>query len=565
MSPLRSSRAARLLALPRALSVRVPALAPALAMLLLAGCSNAGDGALIETTLDAESGASASLSEPGETGRGDSSGEQGEDPPATSTDAGESGGGEDTTSGGAPEPAPGEPILEDLLEAKANEIEGCDLVTPVSVQLRTLDAAATVSPTQARDAALSNWVSLTGIRIRPWEFFNYYAFDYPPAEAGMVAITPQMVVQPGAEGSPEFVLQIGVTTQALAAEQRPPLRLTLALDNSNSMAGKAEDMLRATVKAIAGSLRQGDTLSIVTWNSKSTTILEMHPISGPSDPVVLEKLDQLELGGSAELYSGLMVAYKLAVAAHDPTAWNRVVLVSDGGATANDTDLAVIADHADKLGIYLSSAGVGDAGTYRSDMMDATAHAGRGASLFIGSDGEADKRFGAQLVRTLGPAVRDVDVRLELPPGFEVVRDPAADALNDSGLDPGGVRLGPNASLVLHRRLRSCDADAETDLEAKLLVRVAFVDEATGELREAKAAVKLATLLAQDKTQLAQLYKGAAVQAYTEALQRWQAHPADLMATLDGAAQALAVATELLPNDAELAEIAAVLAVLSAG
>lgn len=559
MSPLRSSRAARLLALP----LRASALAPTLAMLLLAGCSNAGDSAPIETTVDAESGASDSLGEPGETGRGESSGEP-DEPSETTADPSGSGGGDETTGGGAPETPPAlEPVLEDLLEAKASEIDGCDLVTPVSVMLRTLDAAATVSPTQARDAALSNWVSLTGIRIRPWEFFNYYGFDYPAAEPGTVAITPQIVALPG--DAAEFLLQIGVTTEALSAEQRPPLRLTLALDNSNSMAGKAEDMLRATVKAIAGSLRAGDTLSIVTWNAKSTTILELHPVSGPSDPVVLEKLDQLELGGSAELYSGLMVAYKLAVAAHDPAAWNRVVLVSDGGATANDTDLAVIADHAAKLGIYLSSAGVGDAGTYRSDMMDATAHAGRGASLFIGSEDEASKRFGAQFVRTLGHAVRDVDVRLELPPGFEVVRDPAADALNDAGFDPAGVRLGPNASLVLHRRLRSCDAGAKTYLDAKLLVRVAFVDEATGELREAKAAVKLATLLAQGKGELAQLYKGAAVRAYADALQRWQAHPADLTATLDAAAEALKFATELLPNDAELAEIAAVLAVLSAG
>ena len=28
------------------------------------------------------------------------------------------------------------------------------------------------------------WVSLSGIRIRPWEFFNYYTFDYPAAAPG---------------------------------------------------------------------------------------------------------------------------------------------------------------------------------------------------------------------------------------------------------------------------------------------------------------------------------------------------------------------------------------------
>jgi len=531
--------------------------------LLLAACSSAGDAVLAEsgTTTLGESSvtAPASASDTAVSSGGDPTGADGseptgdDDPSESSDESGEP----------LPEVPPAEPSPEDVTEAKDIPQENqCDLQTPVSVTLRTLDAAATVSPTQARDAALSGWVSLTGIRIRPWEFFNYYAFDYPAAEPGNVAITPQLVTAPGESPSPEFLLQIGVATQALAAADRPPVRLTLALDNSNSMTGKAHDMLRATGKALADNLRQGDTLSIVTWNSKYPTILDLHAITGPGDPVVLEKLDALELGGSAELYSGLMSAYKLAVAAHDPLAWNRVLLVSDGGATANDTDLAVIREHAEKQ-IYLSGVGVGEAGMYRSDMIDAAAHAGRGASLFIGSEAEADKRFGQQFARTLGSAVREVTAHLELPPGFEVVRD--AGALNDFGADDLSARLGPNASLVLHRRLGRCDPQAQTSPEAKLLVRVTFIDEATGEFKEAKSAVKLSTLLADKPVSVAPLLKGAAIAAYATALQRWQARPADLAPALAEASMQLKAALEVSPNDLELAEISAVLAVLGAG
>ena len=568
------SRAARLprsdrRALPlRALPPRAPPLraiplrAPLTLALLLAACSSAGDAASIEsgTTTIGESSVTAPASASDTAvSSGDASGDEGGPQTTGEDDPNESVG---SSEGGDPPPdiPPAEPSPEDVTKAKDIQQENqCDLQTPVSVTLRTLDAAATVSPTQARDAALSGWVSLTGIRIRPWEFFNYYAFDYPAAQPGTVAITPQMVTVPGESQSPEFLLQIGVATQALAAADRPPVRLTLALDNSNSMTGKAQDMLRATGKALADNLRQGDTLSIVTWNSKYPTVLDLHAITGPGDPLVLEKLDTLELGGSAELYSGLMSAYKLAVAAYDPLAWNRVLLVSDGGATANDTDLAVIREHANKQ-IYLSGVGVGEAGIYRSDMIDAAAHAGRGASLFVGSEVEADKRFGPQFARTLGSAVREVSAHLELPPGFEVVRD--AGTLNDFGADDLSVRLGPNASLVLHRRLRSCDPQAQTNPEAKLLVRVTFIDEATGELKEAKSAVKLSTLLAD---QPAALYKGAALAAYAAALQRWQARPADLSAARDEASMHLKAALEVSPNDPELAEISAVLTVLDAG
>jgi hypothetical protein len=260
-------------------------------------CSSVGDTGEIASSSSASlsgaddtTGSLSSDSNP--SGQGESTGgaQGGTDDDPGGIDTGSDSGGEST--GAAPElPAP-EPVPEDILETAKSDGEGCDLVNPISVTLRTVDASATVSPTQARDAALSDWVSLTGIRIRPWEFFNYYAFSYAPAEYGALSITPQLIVAPGTaedkSNSPEFILQIGVTTHALPAEQRPPVRLTLALDNSNSMSGKAQDMLRATGKAIAANLRQGDVLSIVTWNAKNPTILELHDISGPSDPVVLK-------------------------------------------------------------------------------------------------------------------------------------------------------------------------------------------------------------------------------------------------------------------------------------
>jgi hypothetical protein len=190
--------------------------------------------------------------------------------------------------------------------------------------------------------------------------------------------------------------------------------------------------------------------------------------------------------------------------------------------------------------------------------MDAAAHAGRGASLFVGSVEEADKRFGPQFVRTLGAAVRDIDVQIDLPPGFTLVRESAADTLNDP-LQTGSLRLAPNASLVLHRSLSNCTT---IDPAAKLLVRVGFIDEATGESKEVKTAVKLETLLAEQPAALA---KGSAVQAYASALQRWQVSPADLAIALKDALDRLATALSLLPNDPELAEIAKVLTVLGEG
>jgi Ca-activated chloride channel family protein len=542
MSPLRRSRAAR--------SPSFLTRAPLALLSLILACSSAGTGENdITTSVD-----------PGQTQSSEGGGDDSTTGKLASGDESsgyESAGGESSSSDSAdpsgspppeaPEPEPG---VQDVVESSVPLAPGCDLEQPLQLQLRTLDAAAASSPAQARDAVLGDWVSLTGIGIRAWEFFNYYTFDYPAAaQPGAVVITPGL-----RQDGDDYVLQIGVRTHLVAADARPPVRLTLALDNSGSMEGKALELVRATGKAIAASLRAGDTVSIVTWNPADQTILDTHPVSGPDDAVLLSKLDKLEVGGSAELYSGLAAAYKLAEAAHDPTAWNHVVLVSDGGASVDSADLEVIASHTD---IDLTGVGVGDAGIYRSDLMDAVAHTGRGASLFIGSHDEAARQFGDRFVPLFGGAVRDIVVRVELPPGFELLTDDAGIA-SDTSLGAPNVHLGPGDALVVHRRLRSCAAPAAG---AKLTVKVQYVEENSGEPKEVWSTVALSQLLAEDTPALR---KGVAVRAYADALTHWQASPSELSEQLQLAKTRLEEAQKLLPSDIELAEISAVLAVLTA-
>lgn len=547
MSPLRCSWAARL---------PDPLRAPLALFILLAACSSADTGANEGSSSSNESSPQSSASG----GGGDDTAKGGSD---EGTGVSDSAGGSDegSTSSESPDPSsppPDEPRPEpepgtdDVVESEFPFIPGCDTEHPLQLQLRTFDAGASSSPAQVRDAALGNWVSLTGIGIRAWEFFNYYSFDYPAADQpGNVVITPGLE-----QDGDEYVLQIGVRTHVLPAEQRPPVRLTLALDNSGSMEGKPLELMRATGKAIAASLRSGDVVSIVTWNTSEQVVLESHPVSGPDDPALLAKLDNLEVGGSAELLSALSGAYKLAEADYDPLAWNRVILVSDGGASADAADLELIASYPD---IDLVGVGVADPGVYRSDLMDTVAHAGRGPSLFIGSDAEAKRQFSEHFIRHLGSAVRDVALHVELPPGFELVRDDADGLIADAGNGEPSVRLAPGDSLVVHRRLRTCAM--ELPESTKLTVKVQYVDDLTDQSKEVWATSTFGSLLAEHTPAEA---KGIAVKAYTAALEKWQTRPAELADVLAKAVSLLDAAQKLQPNDPELAEMAAVIAVLVA-
>ena len=82
-------------------------------------------------------------------------------------------------------------------------------------------------------------------------------------------------------------------------------------------------------------------------------------------------------------------------------------------------------------------------------------------------------------------------------------------------------------------------------------------------LKSNKAAVPLADLLAEPPASQTSLFKGIALQSYAEALARWQARPLDLPTILADAAARLKAALDLLPNDPELAEMAAIIEILS--
>ena len=72
-------------------------------------------------------------------------------------------------------------------------------------------------------------------------------------------------------------------------------------------------------------------MSIVTWASEAR--LTSHAVSGPDDPAVLDAFHGLSTGGGSDLAAGLASAYSLAEAQATTDSVNRVVLISDGGAT----------------------------------------------------------------------------------------------------------------------------------------------------------------------------------------------------------------------------------------
>jgi Ca-activated chloride channel homolog len=463
------------------------------------------------------------------------------------------------TGSGGDDDDDGEPNDDDEGESSSTGEPDCNEADPVTLFLSPDDSNSMSSPVQAREAVLSEWNSLSNVPIRPWEFFNYYSFDYPAADPGSVVVSTSL--QRGeADPEGEYVLQIGVSSESIATDARPPINVTLVLDTSGSMSGQPLEMLQATCRSIAASLREGDVVSMVTWNTSNNIELSGHQVTGANDTTLLAAIDEVTADGGTDLHSGLAVGYQLANANHEAGVISRMVLISDGGANTGVTDIEVIAEHAgsnDEDGIYLVGVGVGSPGTYNDELMDDVTDAGKGASIFVGTAEEAQARFETDFISTMAVAVRDVQVKLDMPPGFEIVKF-SGEEFSEDPAEVEPQHLSPNDAMVFHQRIRTCAPDLVGD-EDQITVTAHFRDAVTFEEREVGQTLTFGELLAGDQ---AQLKKGAAILAYVDALtaRRDAAEGADSLVT--AALARLDEADAVLPGDADLAEIRSIVSAL---
>ena len=450
---------------------------------------------------------------------------------------------------------------EETGDGDGDEEPMCNDVDDVVLYLSPDDSNSMSSPVQIRERVLiDDASSISGVPVRVWELMNYYTFPYPPAEDGQLALHAAMVPVEGETST--WALQLAVSSEVMTPEERPAMNVTLVLDTSGSMEGEPIELLKATSRVIASQLQQGDTVSVCEWDTENVWTLGGYAVSGPNDPMLLDVIDVVAAGGGTDLNGGLVSGYQLAQQVFDIEKVNRLVLISDGGANAGVTEIELIAQNAmygGSDGIYLVGVGVGDEGSYNDDLMNDVTDAGKGASIFIPSNDEAWKVFGDDFENTMAIAGRDVQVELTMPPGFEIVKFSGEEfSENPDEVEP--QHIAPNDAMVFHQQVQTCAPELVDDT-AEITVTASWEDPWTFESKQVTQTWTWAELSAGDQ---GLLLKGAATLAYAEALHAYRKAVTgdDKQLALVPAIEAVAAAQEALPGDADLAEMAQILAAL---
>lgn len=164
---------------------------------------------------------------------------------------------------------------------------------------------------------------------------------------------------PAASESETFLF-VDISADAAARAATPaPLDLAIVIDRSGSMKGRRLDNAMAATRAAIGRLRDGDLVTVVTYDTRADITVEPTPIDATSRARILQRLARPRAGGDTCISCGVETAMRLVPAR--PGRVSRILLLSDGFATAGVRDLPgfkVIAENCRRMGSSITTVGV---------------------------------------------------------------------------------------------------------------------------------------------------------------------------------------------------------------
>ena len=231
--------------------------------------------------------------------------------------------------------------------------------------------------------------------VRAEEWINSFSYGYrEPANNDSFGITTDVIAHP-LNGDLHMV-RLGF--QAPAVVDNKPLNVTLVLDASGSMAdGNRVDIARAAAESIRNSLDSDDRISVVHFTDD---VIEQYTVqhSRPSSRDVTNSIGRLAPHGSTNVQAGLNEGVRLADWARRerPSAYNYIILMSDGVANVDATDPFAIlesaydADSSNPLRLITIGVGINN---YNDVLLEQLAQYGNGWYRYLNDVDHARETF----------------------------------------------------------------------------------------------------------------------------------------------------------------------------
>jgi Ca-activated chloride channel family protein len=259
-----------------------------------------------------------------------------------------------------------------------------------------------------------------------------------------------------ADSESQTFLFVDVAADAAGRASKPvALNLSIAIDRSGSMKGKRMDNAMAAARQAIKRLRDGDIVSVVTFNTKADAVVMPTVIDATSRERVLKDLDEPVTTGDTCISCGVEISMRL-LGQHDAMV-SRVLLLSDGAPTSGVRDLPGfkrLAEDCRRMGSSITTIGVDV--DFDEKVMSTLALDSNGSHFFVANPDGLPSILDQEM-DALGKTVANrTDVIVDLAPGVfaEQVFDRASVSLGSQLVVPlGAFTAGQKKTLLVRLRV----------------------------------------------------------------------------------------------------------------
>ncbi len=213
----------------------------------------------------------------------------------------------------------------------------------------------------------------------------------------------------------------------LTATQAAPVDLAIVIDRSGSMTGKRLRNAIDAAQGMVGRLRDGDRVSVVTYNTTANTLVAPTVLNASSRQSIAQQISGITASGDTCISCAIDSAMRLLDGGRtfgsSPNRVKRMLLLSDGQATAGirkESGFVQLASRARDMGCSISSIGVDV--DYNQRIMSALAIQSNGRHYFVENAAGLRTIFDQELSSLVKTVATNAEMRVALAPGVDVLQ-----------------------------------------------------------------------------------------------------------------------------------------------
>jgi Ca-activated chloride channel homolog len=223
----------------------------------------------------------------------------------------------------------------------------------------------------------------------------------------------------GAADDNESYLLVSLEAGQAAASTPDPLNLAIVIDRSGSMRGRKLENAVAAAQGMIQRLRDGDVVSVISYNTATQTLLPPTAIDSTSRARAVAAVSGLMAGGDTCISCG--VEEGMAMLRQRDNMVDRILLLTDGKATSGVRGMSgfrALAGSVRDMGASISTIGVDV--DFDAQVMTELAQDSNGHNYFVDDPSGLPAVFDQELKNLVHTVAKNAELSLDLAPGVEL-------------------------------------------------------------------------------------------------------------------------------------------------